>query len=129
MMTICPSHRSKLGIGWSSGSTIKCGVPQSMSGHGGGKDKKWPNGKARICYDFQRDWHIYSSWFRYVQIIVSLYTVQRAFSIKLESNVLLRITGVRINCKKKMSEKEDKSEAARTAALELSTMQLVCTWR
>ena len=57
--------------------------------------------------------------------------MQHAFSTKLESNGLLHITGVCINCKKKMLEKEDKSEVARTTevALELSTMQLVCTWR
>ena len=78
-----------------------------------------------------REWHIYSSWFRYVQNIFLLYTVQHAFSTNLESNGLLHITGVCKNCKKKMSEKEDKSEVARTTevALDLSTMQLVCTWR
>ena len=57
--------------------------------------------------------------------------MQHAFSNNLESNGLLHITGVCINCKKKMSEREDKSEVARTTevALELSTMQLVCTRR
>ena len=47
-MTICPSHRSKLGIGWSRGSTIKCRVPQSMSGHGRGKIGKWPKAERGI---------------------------------------------------------------------------------
>jgi len=47
-MTICPSHRSKLGTGWSRGSTIKCRVPQSMSGHGGGKTAKWPKAERGI---------------------------------------------------------------------------------
>lgn len=47
-MTICPSHRSNLGIGWSRGSTIKCRVPQSMSGHGRGKTAKWPKAERGI---------------------------------------------------------------------------------
>ena len=47
-MTICPSNRSKLGIGWSRGSTIKCRVPQSMSGHGTGKTAKWPKAERGI---------------------------------------------------------------------------------
>ena len=47
-MTICPSHRSKLGIGWSQGSTIKYRVPQSMSGHSRGKIKKWPKAERGI---------------------------------------------------------------------------------
>ena len=47
-MTICPSHRSNLGIGWSRGSTIKCRVPQSMSGHGRGKTKRWPKADRGI---------------------------------------------------------------------------------
>ena len=47
-MTICPSHRSKLCIDWSRGSTIKCRVPQSISGHGRGKIKKWPKAERGI---------------------------------------------------------------------------------
>ena len=49
--------------------------------------------------------------------------------IELLSNGILHMTGVCINCKKKMSANEDKSEIARTAdvASELSKMQLVCT--
>ena len=79
-MTSCPSHRSKLGIGWSRGSTIKCRVPQSMSRHGRGKTAKWPKaergiGKRRICFHSERDGRIYPSWFRYVQSIVSLFIV------------------------------------------------------
>ena len=48
--------------------------------------------------------------------------------IELLSNGVLHISGVYINCKKKMSANEDKSEIARTAdvASELSKMQLVC---
>ena len=51
------------------------------------------------------------------------------YIIELLSNGILHITGVCINCKKKMSANEDKSEIARTAdvASELSKMQLVCT--
>ena len=57
--------------------------------------------------------------------------MQHAFIANLENNGLLHITGVCINCKKKMSENDDKSEVARTTevALDLSTMQLVCTRR
>ena len=53
--------------------------------------------------------------------------MQHAFSTNLESNGLLHITGVCINCKKKMSGKEDKSEVARTTevALDLSSMHLL----
>ena len=47
-ITICPSHRSKLGIGWSRGSTIKCSIPQSMSGHGRRKTAKWPKAEHGI---------------------------------------------------------------------------------
>ena len=48
IMTICPSHRSKLGIGWSRGSTIKFRVPQSMSRHGTGKTTKRPKAERGI---------------------------------------------------------------------------------
>lgn len=42
-MTICPMHRSHLGIGWSRGTNTKCRVPSAVSGHGikqSGKAKK-----------------------------------------------------------------------------------------
>ena len=40
-MTICPLHRSKLGLGWTKGSNTKCRVPSEVSQHGKGR-KKWP---------------------------------------------------------------------------------------
>ena len=33
-MTICRNHRSKLGIGWSEGSSTMCRVPEEISYHG-----------------------------------------------------------------------------------------------
>ena len=58
-----------------------------------------------------------------MQSIVSLYTVQQAFSVKLLIDGLLRISGVFINCKKRCQEK-NMSDFARTTdvVLELSTM-------
>ena len=32
-MTICPQHRAKLGLGWTSGST-RCRIPAALSNHG-----------------------------------------------------------------------------------------------
>ncbi len=32
-LTICPHHRSVLGIGWSRGSNTRCRVPKEVSGH------------------------------------------------------------------------------------------------
>lgn len=40
-MTICPSHRSNLGLGWSRGSNRRCRVPSLLSNHGK-KSKTWP---------------------------------------------------------------------------------------
>ena len=36
-MTICPNHRTKLGLGWCRGSSTRCRVPEEISGHGKGK--------------------------------------------------------------------------------------------
>ena len=38
-MTICPAHRSSLGIGWRRGSQ-RCRVPESLSSHTHGKSRK-----------------------------------------------------------------------------------------
>ena len=46
-MTICPNHRSKLGIGWSRGSSTRCRVPQEISNHGKGKGV-WPKGERGL---------------------------------------------------------------------------------
>ena len=46
-MTICPNHRSKLGIGWSRGSSPRCRVPEEISCHG--KEKGvWPKGERGL---------------------------------------------------------------------------------
>ena len=40
-MTICPSHRAKLGLGWTRGSSTRCRVPSEISSHGK-SDRTWP---------------------------------------------------------------------------------------
>ena len=46
-MTICPNHRSKLGIGWSRGSSTRCRVPEDISYYG--KEKGvWPKGERGL---------------------------------------------------------------------------------
>ena len=42
-MTICPAHRSSLGIGWRRGSQ-RCHVPQTLSSHAHGKSRKADRG-------------------------------------------------------------------------------------
>ena len=42
-MTICPAHRSSLGIGWRRGSE-RCRVPETLSNHGHGKSRKADRG-------------------------------------------------------------------------------------
>lgn len=46
-MTICPNHRTKLGIGWSRGSSTRCRVPEEISNHGKGKGV-WPKGERGL---------------------------------------------------------------------------------
>ena len=46
-MTICPNHRSKLGVGWSRGSSTRCRVPEQISSHGKGKGV-WPKGERGL---------------------------------------------------------------------------------
>lgn len=43
-MTICPYHRASLGIGWTRGSSTRCRVPQTISGHDKSKASTWPKG-------------------------------------------------------------------------------------
>ena len=43
IMTICPLHRGKLGVGWKRGSS-RCRVPAALSNHGKGSRKTWPMG-------------------------------------------------------------------------------------
>ena len=45
-LTICPSHRSSLGIGWRRNSQ-RCQVPWELSNHGE-KTGKWPKGERGI---------------------------------------------------------------------------------
>ena len=42
-MTICPAHRSSLGIGWRRGSE-RCRVPETLSNHGHEKSRKADRG-------------------------------------------------------------------------------------
>ena len=46
-MTICPNYRTKLGLGWSRGSSTRCRVPAEISGHGKGKGL-WPKGERGL---------------------------------------------------------------------------------
>ena len=46
-MTICPNHRTKLGLGWSRGSSARCRVPAEIFGHGKGKGL-WPKGERGL---------------------------------------------------------------------------------
>ena len=46
-MTICPNHRTKLGLGWSRGSSTRCRVPEEISGHGKGKGQR-PKGERGL---------------------------------------------------------------------------------
>ena len=48
-MTICPNHRSKLGVGWSRGSNTRCRVPQAVSGHGKSGKGKLPKADRGIA--------------------------------------------------------------------------------
>ena len=41
-LTICPTHRSNLGVGWSRGSNSRCRVPKEVFGHGEGRVKSIP---------------------------------------------------------------------------------------
>ena len=48
--TVCPYHRSKLGLGWSRGSNTRCQVPASISNHGNSKTKypKYERGLGKV---------------------------------------------------------------------------------
>ena len=46
-MTICPSHRSSLGIGWRRSSRL-CSVPQVISSHGKESNKQVPSAERGI---------------------------------------------------------------------------------
>ena len=46
-MTICPRHRSTLGLGWSRGASTRCRVPECISKHGKGKGG-WPKGERGL---------------------------------------------------------------------------------
>ena len=75
-MTICPNHRTKLGLGWSRGSSTRCRVPEEISGHG--KDKRlWPKGErglgkreSEVCPT--QHWFVRTSWVRQVLVFVFL---------------------------------------------------------
>ena len=47
-LTICPTHRSNLGVGWSRGSNSRCRVPKEVFGHGEGRVKSIPKGDRGI---------------------------------------------------------------------------------
>ena len=46
-MTICPSHRAYLGLGWTRGSSTRCRVPSEISNHGK-SHRSWPKGDRGI---------------------------------------------------------------------------------
>jgi len=43
-MTVCPLHRSKLGLGWSRGYSTRCRVPPALSNHVLKSKGNWPKG-------------------------------------------------------------------------------------
>ena len=47
-LTICPTYRSNLGVGWSRGSNSRCRVPKEVFGHGEGRVKSIPKGDRGI---------------------------------------------------------------------------------
>ena len=47
-LTICSTHRSNLGVGWSRGSNSRRTVPKEVSGHGEGRVKSIPKGDRGI---------------------------------------------------------------------------------
>ena len=55
-MTICRNHRSKLGIGWSRGSSTRCRVPEENPYHGKKKEcgrkvkEGWAKRSLRLSY-------------------------------------------------------------------------------
>ena len=80
-LTICPRHRSSLGIGWRRGSNL-CRAPPPISKHGGQAQK---NAKAERGLG-----NFYSSWFRYVYIIFHLFQPNRP-AVKWRSNLTLQL--------------------------------------
>ena len=46
--TNCPTHRSKLGVGWSRGSNSRCRVPKEVFDHGKGRVKSIPKADMGI---------------------------------------------------------------------------------
>ncbi|CAB3981551.1 SURP and G-patch domain-containing 1 [Paramuricea clavata] len=51
--TICPLHRSKLGLGWSRGNNARCRVPAALSSHRQA-NRKWPKCDRGINKDDSR---------------------------------------------------------------------------
>jgi len=106
-MTICPSHRSSLGIGWSRGSTIKCRVPQAISGHGKVKTTKWP--KAERGIGKQQSAFILRETGVFIQVGSGMckvkWIIHCHICVLLNLLICYYILGVCTNCKKKMAEK------------------------
>ena len=67
-LTICPRHRSSLGIGWRRGSN-KCQIRPPISNHDSQAQKvakaERGLGKKLVPFDMEETETIYSSWFRY----------------------------------------------------------------
>ena len=66
-MMICPNRRTKLGLGWSKGSSTRCRVPEGISNHGKGKGtwlKGERVGEGGIRNNLAQDWFGRTSWVR-----------------------------------------------------------------
>ena len=91
-LTICPRHRSSLGIGWRLGSNL-CWVPPPISKHGGQAQKtqrrKEDLAKVLVIW-YGETGNFYSSWFRYVYIIFHLFQPNRP-ALKWRSNLTLQL--------------------------------------
>ena len=91
-LTICPRHRSSLGIGWRRGSNL-CWVPPPISKHGGQAQKtqrrKEDLAKVLVIW-YGETGNFYSSWFRYVYIIFHLFQPNRP-ALKWRSNLTLQL--------------------------------------
>ena len=92
-LTICPRHRSSLGIGWRRGSNL-CRVPPPISKPGGQAQKKRKGRKRTwqkcLLFDMEETGNFYSSWFRYVYIIFHLFQPNRP-AVKWRSNLTLQL--------------------------------------
>lgn len=72
-MTVCPSHRTKLGLGWTRGSSTKCRAPSEMTNHSK-SDRTWSKcdkgkGKTWFSNHIKENRSVSSGWLRYLRNI------------------------------------------------------------